>query len=193
MSTIRPDVVIYTTGHSNSRPEEIIRLLEKHQIRILADVRSVPYSQYAPLFNRETFEAALGKRGIKYRFFGDNLGGRPQDPSCYKSGQLPTGKADYLHLVDYEEVARRPKFRNGIERLLQLAAERRTAIMCTEEDPRHCHRHHLIAVNLLAMDARVRHIRHTKQGDFTEDAALVIEKEKSKADKVEQLDLLGLG
>jgi len=52
-------------------------------------------------------------------------------------------------------------FVRGIERLIEMAYEQTTVIMCSEEDPAHCHRHHLIAKYLLAEypEIIVRHIR----------------------------------
>ena len=150
---------IYTVGHSNAPIERIIGLLMQYQIQMLVDVRSIPYSQYTPQFNRETLSKALEESGIQYTFAGEYLGGRPKDPTCYRDGQLPTGKADYLQLVDYREVTKRPWFQKGIARLMEIAHERTTAILCSEEDPYRCHRHHLIARTLLAEGVTIWHIR----------------------------------
>jgi uncharacterized protein (DUF488 family) len=56
---------------------------------------------------------------------------------------------------------RRPWFVQGVNRLLELADEQTTAIMCSEENPAECHRHHLIAQFLMAEhpEVDVRHIR----------------------------------
>lgn len=107
MATPYKGLEIYTIGHSNATAEEIMEHLRKYDIEVLVDVRSIPYSQYTPQFNREAFAQALGQSGIEYIFEGEALGGRPKDPTCYKSGKLPTGKANYLKLVDYSEVAKR--------------------------------------------------------------------------------------
>lgn len=138
---------------------DLIALLRQHQVEVLVDVRSAPYSQYTPHFNRKALSGTLKEMGIDYAFAGEYLGGRPKDPTCYKNGELPPPKADYLKLVDYAEVATRPWFKRGIARLLEIATERRTTIMCSEEDPADCHRHHLIAQTLLDMGVQVWHIR----------------------------------
>ena len=156
---MQSSVEIATIGHSNATAEEIIALLQAHHIALLVDVRSAPYSQYAPQFNRETFARTLETAGIAYVFAGNHLGGRPTDPTCYKSGALPTGHVSYLDLVDYGAVAQRPWYQRGVSRLVELAAERPTAIMCSEEDPLRCHRHHLIAQTLLTQGIPVWHIR----------------------------------
>lgn len=155
-----PTLRIYTVGHSNASADDFIALLRSNDVEAIVDVRSSPYSQYIPHFNRENLAAILATAGFAYHFAGEYLGGRPKDPTCYKHGKVPEGKADYLKLVDYPEVAKRPWFRQGIERLIQIAGERPTAIMCAEEDPRHCHRFHLITPVLESRDIEVVHVRH---------------------------------
>ena len=175
--TSQMNLQIYTVGHSNQEASELVELLLKHGIKIVVDVRSSPYSQYTPQFNRETLGQTLEDCGIDYAFAGEYLGGRPKDPTCYKNGELPPPKADYLKLVDYGEVAKRPWYKKGIARLLEIAGERRTAILCSEEDPNECHRHHLIAQTLLSMGVGVWHIR--RGGDLED------------ADKPKQMSLFG--
>ena len=140
---------ILTIGHSNLSGEEFVAVLRRHGVATVVDVRSVPFSQYTPQFNRGVLERALAGAGIGYAFAGDYLGGRPTDPTCYKDGEVPEGEANYLVLVDYDEVATRPWYRRGLARMIETTVERPTATMCSEEDPLRCHRHHLIAQTLL--------------------------------------------
>ena len=152
---------LLTIGHGNSSLEVFIRLLDDNGIVLLIDVRTSPYSRYNPQFNKENLESALSQHDIQYAHAGRYLGGRPSDPTCYKSRALPEEGADYLHEVDYPEVMKRAWFIGGICRLLELADEQTTAIMCSEEDPAQCHRHHLIAKYLMTEhpEVPVRHIR----------------------------------
>jgi uncharacterized protein (DUF488 family) len=154
-------VRLFTIGHSNHSLDKFIRLLEDNGIMTLVDVRTAPYSRYNPQFNKENLESVLPQREIQYAWAGKYLGGRPSDPTCYKSRALPAEGADYLHEVDYPEVMERKWFVQGIDRLLELADEQTTAIMCSEENPAECHRHHLIAQFLIAEhpEVDVRHIR----------------------------------
>lgn len=141
---------LFTIGHSNHSIEKFIRLLEDNCIMNLVDVRSAPFSRYNPQFNKENLENTLSGNSIEYAYAGMYLGGRPSDPACYKSHVLPPEGTDYLYEVDYPEVMNRPWFIQGIMRLLELADEQITVIMCSEEDPADCHRHHLIARYLIA-------------------------------------------
>lgn len=152
-------LTVYTIGHSNLPAGKLIGLLQQAQIEVLVDVRSSPYSQYHPHFNREVLQVRLKENGIDYQYAGERLGGRPKDPACYKDGRLPDGKADYLHLVDYKKVMQMDWFNEGLDRLIELASKKRTAILCSEEDPAHCHRHHLIGKALLQRGVEVLHIR----------------------------------
>jgi uncharacterized protein (DUF488 family) len=152
---------IYTIGHSNVAAEEVIALLVASDVAVVVDVRSVPYSQYTPQFNREMFEMTLKQAGIAYTFAGDPLGGRPKDPTCYRSDAEPKSRGAFLKQVDYGAVMERPWYQKGIARLVEIAGAQRTVIMCSEENPNDCHRHHLIAQTLLPQGVSVYHIRHT--------------------------------
>jgi hypothetical protein len=155
------DMKLFTIGHSNHNLEKFTRLLAENETAILVDVRTAPYSRYNPQFNKENLQSSLGLHDIQYVYAGKFLGGRPSDPSCYKSHVLPVESVDHLHEVDYQEVMKRKWFMEGIQQLLELADQDTTAIMCSEEDPAKCHRHHLIARYLVAEhpEIDIRHIR----------------------------------
>ena len=178
---------LYTIGHSNHGIDKFIHLLENNSITTLVDVRTAPYSRYNSHFNRENLEFFLPQRGMQYVYAGKYLGGRPPDPACYKSRVLPREGIDYLHEVDYPEVMKRDWFVQGIRRLLEMVDEHTTAIMCSEENPAECHRHHLIAQYLMANhpEVDVRHIR----GDGTVFSARSIRESLSEL-PVEQPSLL---
>lgn len=152
---------LFTIGHSAHTPEKFLRLLEDNGIMTLVDVRTAPVSRFHSQFNKENLEYLLPQHGIQYVFAGKYLGGRPADPTCYKKRVLPQDDADYLHEVDYPEVMKRQWFIDGIKRLLELADEQTTAILCSEEDPATCHRHHLIARYIMQEhpEVNVQHIR----------------------------------
>lgn len=164
------ETTVYTIGHSILPVEKVIELLKTNNITTLVDVRSSPYSKYHPQFNRENIRRALEAAGLAYKYFGDSLGGRPDDPQCYKDGQIPDGNADYLHLVDYPAVMTKERFQAGIKQLLALARNERVAVMCSEEDPAKCHRHHLIGRYLVAQEINVLHIR--SEGHLIKDQLL---------------------
>lgn len=161
---------LFTVGHSNHPPERLLELLSQHQIKILVDVRSAPYSRYVPHFNKREIQHWLPEGGVEYRYAGEYLGGRPQDESVYK-GDVPDDgelrREEYLKQVDYLKLMQTPHYQKGLFHLLALVTESglKVALMCAEADPRHCHRHHLITRSLIDpanrvtdMDVEVAHI-----------------------------------
>ncbi len=154
---------LFTIGHGNHTFIKLTELLETNQIKWVVDVRTTPYSKFNMQFDKEIFSSRLSSNGFHYIFLGKNLGGRPADPSCYKNRKLPDEKEeiDYLHEVDYPAVMKQDWFIEGITKLLGLARKQNTAIVCSEEDPARCHRHHLIAKYLLANypEIEILHIR----------------------------------
>ncbi len=140
---------LYTIGHSSHPIDELLRLLAGHGVTRLVDVRSTPYSRFHPQFNQSALRLSLEAAGIRYTYAGDSLGGRPKDPSCYQHHAIPTRAADFAAEIDYPAVMHKPWFQDGIVKLLDLASQQPTCILCSEKDPAHCHRHHLIAAYLL--------------------------------------------
>lgn len=120
---------LFTVGHSNHECARLIDLLLRHQVTAVADVRSQPYSQYTPQFNRETLESALGQRKIKYVFLGKELGARRDERESYVDGQ-----------ARYDRIKTLPLFLQGLERLRRGMQKERIALMCSEKDPLTCHR-----------------------------------------------------
>jgi uncharacterized protein (DUF488 family) len=151
--------ILYTIGHSNIQVDELFDLLGRYKIQSIVDVRSHPYSQFSPQFNREPFEQKTVAAGLHYYYAGEFLGGRPKDPTCYKNGVLPEAHADFLHLVNYPKVMTMDFFQKGILRLTELINCQTTVVMCSEENPAACHRHHLIGKYLVQQNVTVLHIR----------------------------------
>ncbi len=142
-------VQIYSIGHSDHTIEGFLDLLQRNGIALLVDVRSQPYSRWVPQFNREKLARELEAAGVHYIFMGDSLGGRPASP----------GSSDDDHdYSDYRQLAQSEPFQAGIERLLELAAAQRVAMMCAEGDYQRCHRSKLVTPALLERGARVFHI-----------------------------------
>lgn len=139
---------IFTIGHSNQAAETFAALLERHGVKLLADIRSQPASRFSPQFNRAALAARLEASGIAYRWLGNSLGGRPRDPAAYREDGHP----------DYARMAAAPAFHAGLDALLAEAAKRPTAIMCAERNPEKCHRNQLVTPALLGRGATVQHI-----------------------------------
>lgn len=142
---------IYTVGHSNRSLDALVGLLEEAGVRCLADVRSRPGSGRFPWFNMGPLERRLEQQGMRYAWEGEALGGRrPASPADHRHPALAEG---YRAFAGHMETA---EFRAGIGRLLALAGTGRTAFLCAEKDPAHCHRS-LIADHLTVRGHAVLH------------------------------------
>ena len=139
---------IYTIGHSNHTWETFSQLLFDNEIELLVDVRSRPVSRFAPFSNRRTFPRLLESIGIDYEFMGGPLGGKPADATMYDS----KGKPDYRKMRSQDE------FQSAIVQLAELASLRRTVILCSEGDPKQCHRRLLLETPLEAAGCNLLHI-----------------------------------
>jgi len=139
--------VIYTIGHSDHPIERFTGLLKQYAITAIADVRSAPYSRFHPQFNKDALASSLKKEGIAYVFLGKELGARPENPEYYENGQ-----------VDFDKIAKREEFKNGLERVLRGSEEYRIALMCAEKEPLDCHRTILVCHNLKSFGVNIKHI-----------------------------------
>ena len=87
--------------------------------------------------------------GIDYEFMGGTLGGKPADRSMYDSKDKP----------DYHKMRCSDEFQDAIYQLVGMASRRRTAILCSEEDPSQCHRLLLLGPSLEESRCEMLHIR----------------------------------
>jgi len=165
---------IYTIGHSNHSPEKFVKLVEDNLIDLVIDVRSTPYSQWAPFANRENLEKLLSSLDIHYLYLGNLLGGRIDDLNSNK-------KADRLKA--YESVREEEYFKRGIDRLVDECDKHRVCILCSEEDPTSCHRRLLVSVSIKAQGINVFHIRSDGRIQSEED----VWKEEHKIDQHQAL------
>lgn len=98
---------IYTIGHGRHSWADFLFLLKKYEIEFLCDVRSVARSRWVQ-FNGKVLEANLNENGIGY---------------------------EHLPETGGKVLARSEDLERGIERILEIASEARTAIMCSESYP----------------------------------------------------------
>ena len=116
------------------------------------DIRRFPGSRKHPHFNRDNLAAALSKSGVEYHWL-EALGGcrhkqRDDSPNLGLENRGFRNYADYM-LTD--------EFREGVEKLLEIARQKRTAIMCAEDLFWQCHRR-LVSDFLVANGVTVQHI-----------------------------------
>jgi uncharacterized protein (DUF488 family) len=144
-------VVVHTVGHSVLALADFLALLARHRIGAIADVRRYPASRRHPHFERDALAAALADVGLVYRWF-PGVGGR-RAPRA-DSPHVAWRNASFRAYADHMDT---PEFADELARILALAAERPTAVMCAEAVPWRCHRQ-LLADALVARGLEVRHV-----------------------------------
>lgn len=162
-------VSIWTIGHSTRSAEEFNEILLAHQIGALVDVRSFPGSRRYPHFNRQELANNLEAIGVLYSH-NSQLGGRRRpSPNSKNSAWKNASFRAYADHMEGDE------FREGIEKLLEVASTRRTAMMCAEALWWRCHRS-LIADYLKSKGFDVIHIidgKKTEAHPYTSAARIV--------------------
>jgi uncharacterized protein (DUF488 family) len=164
---------LFTVGHSTHSTEKFLELLRKHEVTAIGDVRSSPFSAWAPQFNRSALEPALKSAGINYVFLGDELGARRVERDVYVEG-----------VARYERIAKLPSFKTGLERVRKGARKFRLALMCAEKDCLECHRTILVCRHL-RRDLDIAHIGEDGSLETHRDAEARLMKEE----KIPQNDL----
>jgi uncharacterized protein (DUF488 family) len=140
---------ILTIGHSNHTAEKLVELLRQHDVEVVVDTRSHPYSKYAHQHDHEALKQSLTSTGIRYVYMGNEVGGRPRGDEFYDAGG---------HVL-YDKVAESAIFLEGISRLEKGMDDFCIALLCSEENPAECHRRLLIGRVLRERGAVVEHIR----------------------------------
>ena len=166
---LRIMVTVWTVGHSTRSAKEFEEILKAHGIQVLVDVRMFPGSRRYPQFNRAALSESLAELGIQYKHE-PRLGGRraPRADSHNTAWKNPQFRAYADHMESDE-------FRNAVKELLQLAPQRRVAVMCAEALWWRCHRS-LISDYLKAAGHTVIHIideSKTEEHPFTSAARIV--------------------
>jgi uncharacterized protein (DUF488 family) len=71
----------FTIGHSTRSIEEFVDLLSKAEVRLVADVRTIPRSRTNPQYNSEALAKALSEASIDYEHIAalGGLRGRKRD------------------------------------------------------------------------------------------------------------------
>jgi uncharacterized protein (DUF488 family) len=142
---------VWTVGHSTHTLDVFVELLSVHEIALLIDVRTVPNSRRHPHFGADALAASLPDRGVAYARSPALGGWRRTVPDSANGGWQ---NASFRGYADY---AMSCEFAEALAELRDMAAERRTVIMCAEALWWRCHRR-LIADRLVVSGDTVCHI-----------------------------------
>ena len=128
---------IFTIGYEQTTMADFLAALNGAGVERVIDVRAVPLSR-RPGFSKNILAASLKEAGIEYVHL-RNLGTPKLGRDAAKKGDVVT-----LERV-YEGQLGLPEAQAEAARMRDLAAEKPSALLCYERDPRHCHRTLLLA------------------------------------------------
>ncbi|HET7816452.1 MAG TPA: DUF488 domain-containing protein [Sphingomicrobium sp.] len=140
-----PRLRIFTIGYEGATQAEFLAALAAAGVRRVIDVRAVPNSR-RPGFSKTPLRNALAEAGIDYvhlRALGTPADGR---------AAARAGRHDDLVRI-YSGQLELPEAMAQGARMLELAAERPSALLCFERDPAGCHR--TLLWKAMAPDAQI--------------------------------------
>ncbi|MER7003220.1 DUF488 domain-containing protein [Dactylosporangium sp. NPDC000555] len=145
---------LVTFGHGTADRDQLADLLRPAGIAAVVDVRSAPGSRRNPDVGRERLRQWLPDLGIAYRRE-PRLGGFRKSPP-----DSPDTAWRNESFRGYAAHTRTPDFLDAITLLLEEAADRRTAVMCSEAVWWRCHRRLIADFVVLARGWPVLHLMH---------------------------------
>lgn len=140
---------IYTIGYSGFTVDEFLHALISHKVNAVIDVRSNPFSEYKPEYNKPALELLLKKKNIYYRNYANEFGARQEDRKFFNED-------GYL---DFEKFSESKQFQEGVNTLCEAMKKGYAfALMCAEKHPVNCHRAILVARAFHERGIKVIHI-----------------------------------
>lgn len=125
-------MTIWTIGYEGATMDEFLAALERARIEQVIDVRALPLSR-RPGFSKTSLAASLAERGITYVHL-KALGTPKPGRDAAKKGDRATLESVYAEQLEL------PEAQAQAAHMLDLAREKRSALLCFERDPGMCHR-----------------------------------------------------
>lgn len=123
--------MIYTIGYAHVTVGMLIETMDRHDVRLLCDIRTTPYSRLSQ-FNRDALRAAL--RGVleggRYHWMGRDCGGKNGPVRAMCLANILKAEKKYGAIM----------------------------LMCMEADPAQCHRYQDIGLRLLRQGHDIVHL-----------------------------------
>jgi uncharacterized protein (DUF488 family) len=127
---------IFTIGYQGATQAELVAALVAAGVARLIDVRAVPLSR-RPGFSKNVLAAGLREAGIEYVHL-KALGTPPEGREAARRGNHALLERVYAAQLDLPEAIVQG------QQMIELAAEKPSALLCFERDPAGCHRRLLI-------------------------------------------------
>jgi uncharacterized protein (DUF488 family) len=124
--------LIFTIGYEKTTQDELVAALQEAGVERVIDVRAVPMSR-KPGFSKNVLAAGLKQAGIDYVHL-KALGTPAEGREAARKGRHAEMERIYAAQLDTPEAAAQGA------RMIALAEEKPSALLCFERDPAHCHR-----------------------------------------------------
>ncbi|MDR1136013.1 MAG: DUF488 domain-containing protein [Clostridiales Family XIII bacterium] len=123
---------LFTIGYSPFSMTDFLEVLKRYRIRLLIDVRSVPYSSHYSAYNKENLIPMLKSIGIVYDNYATEFGAQQTNPVYFDK------RDGYL---DFDKYVKSASFGRGFQKAENVIKQGHLfALMCAEKDPATCHR-----------------------------------------------------
>ena len=123
---------IFTIGYEGATMDEFLAALKKAGVERVIDVRALPLSR-RPGFSKTPLRLALEEVGIEYVHL-KALGTPSEGRTAARAGRHQDMERVYAGQLELPEA-----IAQGAQ-MLDLAADRPSALLCMEREPAHCHR-----------------------------------------------------
>jgi uncharacterized protein (DUF488 family) len=127
---------IFTIGYEGTTVPEFIAALQKAGVKRVIDIRALPLSR-RPVFSKTPIKGALEDAGIEYVHL-KALGTPSEGRNAARAGRHKDMERIYAGQLELPEAMAQSA------QMLDLAAEKPTALLCMEREPQHCHRRLLL-------------------------------------------------
>ena len=139
---------IFTIGYEGTTVPEFLAELKRAGVRRVMDVRALPLSR-RPGFSKSSLKAALEEAGMEYVHL-KALGTPADGRAAARAGRHSDLERIYAGQLELPEAMVQSA------QMLDLAAEKPSALLCMEREPANCHR--TLLLNAVAPDAEVVHL-----------------------------------
>ena len=136
---------IFTIGYESTTVGEFIAALQKAGVERVIDVRALPLSR-RPGFSKTPLSGALADAGIEYLHL-KALGTPAEGRNAARAGRHADMARVYAGQLELPEAMAQSAL------MLELAAEKPSALLCMEREPEHCHR--TLLIKAVAPEAEV--------------------------------------
>ena len=121
-----------TIGYEHATQPDVIARLKTAKVEVVVDVRAVAASRRAG-FSKTVLAASLAEAGIDYVHLRE-LGTPKPGRDAVRHGRI--GEMEQIYAAHLKEPAAQLQLAQAVD----IANDRKAALLCYEADPAHCHR-----------------------------------------------------